>query len=55
MIRATIQLYNENDPDGNPFTRDFDSREEMYKWWNSNTGHPWLSYSIIKTEEINHE
>ena len=52
MIKATFQLFNENDPIDNPVVIEFETEEEMYAWWRKQSGHPYLSYGFVSKEII---
>lgn len=51
IVYATLQLYNEQDPSGKPFDKEFESVGAMYDWLKEQTGHPFLSYRLINYEE----
>lgn len=53
MVKATFQLYNENDKEGDPSVITFDNEDDMYLWMRNQMGHPWLSYQLVSKEIIN--
>jgi hypothetical protein len=51
-VVATIQLYDDDKPDGEPFDKKFKDEQEMRGWIRQQNQHPWLSYRIKKVVDI---
>jgi hypothetical protein len=50
IVYANLQLYNENEPSGEPFCKEFESLEKMREWLRNQMGHPFLSYRLLDYE-----
>jgi len=50
-IIATCQTYNENEPSGDPWEKEFEDEDAMYKWLKDQSGHPWLSIRHLSHRE----
>lgn len=41
----------ENDVVIGTFEKSFDSTNDIYKWWTSQSGHPWLTISLKSIDD----
>lgn len=47
MIQGIFQLWNDDQMDGEQFSKDFDDFAALQDWMRSQRGHPFLSFSLV--------